>query len=128
MTVGIIATKNGLSSFEEIQEALQKKYPKLRTVDFSTHPEDASIIFSNSGIPEQEIYLENLGTNPGKLRLVMGVGGSFDYLTGKVRRAPKIFRRLGLEWLWRFLLEPRYRAHRIWNAVIVFPVKVLRKK
>jgi N-acetylglucosaminyldiphosphoundecaprenol N-acetyl-beta-D-mannosaminyltransferase len=53
------------------------------------------------------------------------VGGGFDFLTGKIRRAPKIFRTIGLEWLWRFLQEPRYRAKRIFRAVIVFPIRVI---
>ena len=60
--------------------------------------------------------------------MAMGVGGAFDFVTGKVKRAPKMIRTLGLEWLWRFLQEPRYRAKRIFSAVVVFPIKVLIKK
>jgi len=55
----------------------------------------------------------------------MGVGGSFDYLTGKIRRAPACMRKIGLEWLWRFIQEPKYRAKRIWNAVVIFPIKII---
>lgn len=57
----------------------------------------------------------------------MGVGGSFDYLTGKLRRAPRWMRTIGLEWLWRLILQPR-RFRRIWNAVIVFPMKMILGK
>ncbi len=39
--------------------------------------------------------------------VIMGVGGSFDVLAGYVRRAPRGFQSLGLEWLWRLLMEPR---------------------
>jgi glutamyl-tRNA synthetase len=56
----------------------------------------------------------------------MGVGGSFDYLTGKQKRAPKWLRVIGLEWLWRFILQPK-RFKRIWNATVVFLVKSLKK-
>jgi len=55
----------------------------------------------------------------------MGVGGSFDYLTGKVPRAPEFMRQIGLEWLFRLIIEPRYRFKRIWNAVVIFPIKVI---
>ena len=61
----------------------------------------------------------------GKIRLAMGVGGSFDFLTGKLKRAPRRMRKIGLEWLWRFIQEPRYRAKRIWKALVVFPLKVI---
>jgi len=53
--------------------------------------------------------------------LLMGVGGSFDFIAGKIKRAPKIFRTFGLEWLWRLLQEPRKRLPRIFNAIIKFP-------
>ena len=54
----------------------------------------------------------------------MGVGGSFDYLTGKTPRAPQFLRQMGLEWLWRLMLQPK-RWKRILNAVIIFPIKVI---
>jgi exopolysaccharide biosynthesis WecB/TagA/CpsF family protein len=37
----------------------------------------------------------------------MGVGGSFDVLSGTVKRAPMFFQKLHLEWLWRLLLNPK---------------------
>jgi N-acetylglucosaminyldiphosphoundecaprenol N-acetyl-beta-D-mannosaminyltransferase len=61
------------------------------------------------------------------MRLAMGVGGAFDFLTGRIPRAPKAIRTLGLEWLWRLYQQPK-RFRRIWNAVIVFPAKVLCQK
>jgi len=39
--------------------------------------------------------------------VIIGVGGSFDVLTGFVRRAPRLLQSSGLEWLWRLLMEPR---------------------
>lgn len=38
--------------------------------------------------------------------LLVGQGGTFDYEAGKIRRAPKIFQKLGIEWLWRLALQP----------------------
>lgn len=63
----------------------------------------------------------------GILGVAMGVGGSFDYATGKLKRAPQIMRILGLEWLWRLILQPK-RWKRIWKAVIIFPIKVIFNK
>lgn len=61
----------------------------------------------------------------GKIKLAMGVGGAFDFVTGKFKRAPKWMRKFGLEWLWRLIQEPKYRIKRILKAVIVFPFRVL---
>lgn len=50
-----------------------------------------------------------------------GVGGSFDVFAGEVRRAPRLFQRLGLEWLFRVLQEPRrlWRRYLVTNALFV---------
>ena len=51
----------------------------------------------------------------------VGVGGAFDMWAGFRRRAPRAFRTLGLEWMWRLALEPR-RLPRIIRATVAFPV------
>lgn len=56
---------------------------------------------------------------------LMGVGGSFDVLAGKVTRAPEIMQRLGLEWLHRLLQEPRRMAWRYFSTNAVFAVLLL---
>lgn len=138
LSVFLAVRKDGLSSYQEIRSALLKKYPRLR-VDGREFEEfipnsqfliHNSIVFSNFGIPFQETFLSEMKKLPqySGIRLAMGVGGSFDYLTGKLPRAPKIMRIFGLEWLWRFFLQPIKRSRRIWNAVIVFPFKVLLEK
>jgi N-acetylglucosaminyldiphosphoundecaprenol N-acetyl-beta-D-mannosaminyltransferase len=45
----------------------------------------------------------------------IGIGGSFEFESGLVRRAPRIFQRCGFEWLWRLVAEPRrmYRRYLI---------------
>ncbi len=71
------------------------------------------------GAPKQEKWIyENLKKMP-SVKLAMGVGGSFDFISGKTKRAPLIFQKLGLEWLWRLVLEPR-RIKRIYNATVKF--------
>lgn len=86
---------------------------------------ESSIIFCNFGAPYQEKFLNS--AKSGTIKLAVGVGGSFDYLTGKLKRAPRWMRFFGVEWLWRLILQPK-RIKRIFNAVIVFSVKVLFQK
>lgn len=69
----------------------------------------------------------------GKIRLAMGVGGSFDFLTGKVHRAPQFMQIVGLEWLWRIFQPQEWkfkkeRLRRIFRAVIIFPIKIIINK
>jgi len=83
------------------------------------------IIFVAFGHPKQDIWIyHNLKKIP-SVKIAMGVGGSFDFISGIVKRAPKILRSWGLEWLWRLVLEP-WRWKRIFTAVIIFPLKFFR--
>jgi UDP-N-acetyl-D-mannosaminuronic acid transferase (WecB/TagA/CpsF family) len=60
----------------------------------------------------------------GKIGVAMGVGGAFDFVTGKIRRSPVFARKLGLEWLFRLIQQPK-RFRRIFNAVIIFSIKII---
>ena len=59
--------------------------------------------------------------------LFVGVGGSFDVWSGVVERAPEIYQKLGLEWLYRTVKEPK-RFKRIFPTLPLFVLKVLREK
>jgi len=59
--------------------------------------------------------------------LMIGVGGTIDFLAEQIKRAPQSWRQLGLEWLWRLIQEP-WRWKRIIRAVIIFPLACLRWK
>ncbi len=85
-----------------------------------------NIIFVAFGAPKQEIWIhENLKKMP-SIKLAIGVGGSFDFISGKIKRTPLIFQRSGLEWLWRLVREPK-RIKRIYNATARFGWMILRK-
>lgn len=60
-------------------------------------------------------------------KVFMAVGGAFDMISGHKKRAPRFMRSIGLEWLWRLIIEPS-RFKRIYNAVIVFPLLVFKEK
>ena len=67
--------------------------------------------------PRKEYFLGEYGERLGA-RFVMGVGGSIDVIAGVTRRAPVAWQRLGLEWLYRMLQEPRrmFRRYSVTNA------------
>ncbi|MCE4625019.1 MAG: WecB/TagA/CpsF family glycosyltransferase [Desulfurococcales archaeon] len=77
------------------------------------------ILFIALGPPKQEILidvlkhtLDNIGA-----RLAMGVGGTLKMLAGVEKPAPHLISRVGLEWLWRFIQNPRKRAVKVWRSV-----------
>ena len=61
----------------------------------------------------------------GSFRYSLSVGGSFDVMSGTKKRAPKLFIKLNLEWLYRIIIEPS-RLKRFWNNNIKFMFKVKR--
>ncbi|MBI5732268.1 MAG: WecB/TagA/CpsF family glycosyltransferase [Candidatus Magasanikbacteria bacterium] len=77
------------------------------------------VLFAAFGHGKQEKWLAEFLPQLPSVRIAMGVGGAFDYLSGKIRRAPKILRKLGLEWLWRLLRQP-WRIKRICRAIAIF--------
>ena len=67
----------------------------------------AAVVLVCLGCPAQERWIvQNRAALP-RVRLFIGLGGSFDVWAGRLRRAPRIFRTLRCEWLWRMLREPR---------------------
>jgi N-acetylglucosaminyldiphosphoundecaprenol N-acetyl-beta-D-mannosaminyltransferase len=74
------------------------------------------------GAPKQELWIDRLESRLG-VAVGIGVGGAYDYLTGRVQRAPLWMRRAGLEWLHRLIRQP-WRIRRM--AVLpVYAIKVL---
>jgi N-acetylglucosaminyldiphosphoundecaprenol N-acetyl-beta-D-mannosaminyltransferase len=104
--------------------ALRKRYPKLKVagtfagdgsskgdretvaeVKRGSKGEDIDLLFVAYGHGKQERWIKrNLTKVP--VKVAVGVGGSFDYVSGAVVRAPKLFGRLGLEWLYRLVRQP----------------------
>ncbi len=74
---------------------------------------EADILFVAMPSPFKDIWCERHRDRFGA-RLIMGVGGAFDVLTGLVPRAPRWMQASGLEWSWRLMLEPR----RLWRRYL----------
>lgn len=78
------------------------------------------------GIPNQEILIYNNLNNFNK-GIFIGVGGSFDVLSGAKRRAPKFFIRLHIEWLYRIIIEPK-RLKRFIQSNLCYVIKILGER
>jgi N-acetylglucosaminyldiphosphoundecaprenol N-acetyl-beta-D-mannosaminyltransferase len=78
------------------------------------------MLFVGLGSPKQEKWaadhLKELG-----VPLVMCVGGSLDVIAGRAKRAPVFMRKIGIEWLWRLIAEPRR-----WKRMLVLPVFIIK--
>jgi N-acetylglucosaminyldiphosphoundecaprenol N-acetyl-beta-D-mannosaminyltransferase len=118
---------------------LQKTYPDLRIVGWhdgyfkdsqeiveQINASGADLLFVAMGSPRQEqwIWRHRQAINAS---FCMGVGGSFDIASGNLRRAPRIFRMTGTEFLFRFALEPRKRlSHQ--RILLSFLLRIVGKK
>lgn len=132
-TTGFLGGKGEVA--KEAAKCLQEKYPGLKVVFAESGPtidkegnvlsikyygketNSAPLIHNTNPIPpcdllfvafghiKQEKWIaNNLDKIP--VHVAMGVGGAFDYISGRVPRAPKWVRRLGFEWLFRLIIQP----------------------
>jgi len=139
-SVLIINWEKGLSRQADISLALKNIYPQLSfeiwdiNRDEALKPEwsapstKAKIMFVALGAPYQEKFIFHQLAKIPSVKVALGIGGSFDFLTGKIKRAPKIMRRLGLEWLYRVIGQPqnrKRRLQRIYQATMVFGAKII---
>ena len=78
------------------------------------------------GSPKQEVFI-NKAKQILPNSLFIGVGGSFDVWSGVVERAPEIYQKLGLEWLYRTVKEPK-RFKRIFPTLPLFVLRIIQEK
>ena len=132
ITVGFLGGRQNVA--EGAANCLRQKYPGLRIgfaieewpdSEAKSTPLKCDILFVAFGHPRQEFWIaENLP----KINAwaAMGVGGAFDFLSGRVKRAPKVIQDLGFEWLFRLILQP-WRVRRQIN-LIYFVILILKEK
>ncbi|WP_200892447.1 WecB/TagA/CpsF family glycosyltransferase [Aliterella atlantica] len=109
------------SSYRETSgyaEALER----VRTIRQS----GAQILLVGMGVPQQEFFLAEHWSDLG-VNLAIGVGGGFDVITGKKRRASLWMQKVGLEWLFRLLQEPQRLGKRYLITNLQFIYYVLRE-
>ena len=135
--VGLLGAKE-----EVLQTAIKKlkeEFPSLNIVyarngyfeDDTQIKEDIisaqpNILLVALGAPKQEFFIKSI---LGKLQacIAVGVGGSFDIYSGLTKEAPKIWQKLGLEWLYRTLSDPK-RFKRIFPTLPLFLIKCIMEK
>ncbi len=136
-SVAMIGAKPGV--VDSAIENLSKEYQNLNVVyshdGYFDNDEDIieSVISANPdlilvalGSPKQEFFIHNIKEKLPNSTLI-GLGGSFDVWAGVVERAPIIYQKLGLEWLYRTLKEPK-RFKRIFPTLPLFVLKVLKER
>lgn len=123
---------------KKAKENLEAKYPGLQIVGYSNgyvndydslvrkiNESNADILFVALGSPRQELWIKTY-MNDLNVKVLQGVGGSFDVFAGYVKRAPKLFRNLGLEWFYRLVTDPKRFKRQL--ALPKFLWKVLWEK
>ena len=139
--VAILLWDKGLTRRQEVNAILKNKYPELNFIcQEISRDENAlmnsefdnfapQLVFTALGSPWQEKIIYHQLLNKDFINLAIGVGGTFDFISGKISRAPKVMRVLGLEWIWRGIKQPKggrkQRMKRIYKALFVFVGKYL---
>ena len=120
---------------------ISKKFPKLSFDYFIYNPKQkeeiikqithsgSKILFSTLWMKKQEESIIEIMENANNIKLWLWIWSSFDYFIWFQKRAPKIWRNLGLEWLYRLLTWPKKidRLKRLWKAIFVFTYEALKK-
>ena len=120
---------------ELLKKNFRTKYPGFKTAGtFSppftklTYDEDQSIVkminktqpdvlWIGLGLIKQEVWIkEHLGRI--KVPWMIGVGAAFDFHAGTIRRAPRAYRKIGLEWLYRLYFEPRMLKRNYYSLIL----------
>lgn len=115
-SVFLYGAKPGVA--DKAKESLKEKFPNLRIAGVldgyekdeehiiqTINAAQADILFVALGSPKQEYWIVDHMKDL-NVKIFQGVGGSFDVISGRVKRAPDIFQRFGLEWLYRLVTEP----------------------
>lgn len=109
----------------ELASRLRSEHPGLEVNSYSGSPDPAEdretlrlihehgtqVLLVAFGHPRQELWIDRLRNRLG-VAVAIGMGGAFDYLTGRVPRAPEWMRKAGLEWSYRLWKQP-WRARRM---------------
>ena len=124
---------------DALAKIIKKEYPNINLLGYSNgYVENRDKVFEKIiklkpdiclvalGIPHQEKliykYLDKFDKG-----IFVGVGGSFDVLSGSKKRAPKLFIKTNTEWLYRIVTEPK-RLKRFWNNNVKFIFKIRKEK
>ncbi len=135
-TLGFLGASGAV--VENAVKELQLKYPDMKVVFINDgyfipdqEPEiieklkksSPQVLFVALGVPKQELWISRYKKIL-DYTIMVGVGGSFDVWAKKIRRAPVLFRKFGLEWFYRLISQPQ-RFNRMFPTLPLFFIKVL---
>ena len=124
---------------DSMKIVIKEQYPNLKLVGTSNgYVTDKDKVFDEIVKLEPDIVLVALGIplqemliykhlNRFKKGIFVGIGGSFDVMSGMKKRVPKIFIKLNLEWLYRIMKEPK-RFKRFYNSNVKFILEIRKYK
>lgn len=81
---------------------------------------EANVLVVGVGAPKQEKWIYKYRYSLKKINLFMGLGATIDFESGNVKRAPNVFQKLGIEWFYRLLQEPRRLSKRYFKDLLFF--------
>lgn len=124
---------------QKMKEMIKEKYPNAKLLGcVNGYVENKDKIFEEIEQKNPDVVLVALGI-PAQEKLIakhydkfskgifIGVGGSFDVISGTKKRAPKLFLKLNLEWLYRIVTEPK-RLKRFWSSNVKYISKIRKEK
>jgi N-acetylglucosaminyldiphosphoundecaprenol N-acetyl-beta-D-mannosaminyltransferase len=122
-------------------EVLRQRYPSLEIVGRANgyvsseempalidqiNASGAQVLFLALGSPRQENWFATYAKQLQSVRVCQGIGGTLDTIAGTVKRAPRFWCRMNLEWLYRLLAEPKRIARQ--RVLPIFAYRVFRRK
>jgi N-acetylglucosaminyldiphosphoundecaprenol N-acetyl-beta-D-mannosaminyltransferase len=117
---GLIVAADGAGDVRETESGWQQDDALLERIR-TFQPTVLAVAFGHG---KQEKWIHDHLPGLPSVRVAIGVGGTFAYLSGRIPRAPGWMRAIGLEWVWRLVREPA-RIGRIFQAVVVFPISAV---
>jgi len=144
-TLGLIGGRPEIA--DKAAWALRRRFPDLKVfaedgghVTLDGHLDDKAdasltrlidiepdVLLVAYGHPKQDYWISQHRQRFPRTKIIVGVGGTLDFWSETVKRAPNWVRAIGMEWLYRLFNEP-WRWRRIWRAVVEFPLAVVFDK
>ena len=98
----------------------EKKDEENKSIYEMINKSGANVVLVGVGCPKQEKWIFNHKDNMPNVHIWMALGATIDFEAGNIKRAPKIFQKLYLEWFYRFLMEPKRMFKRYFIDDILF--------
>lgn len=102
---GTYSPENAELSFKDLPQITQKEL------------KSANVVFVALGAPAQEKWIHKNLSHMTECKVIIGIGGSLDFITGDIKRAPRFFRSTGIEWMYRLYYQPSR-----WRRMLKLPL------